>query len=65
MKNKKKPEPDKKVFSFFVLAFPTILIVVFGLLVREWWVSFIQTMLAVYQFAMLKQFVDEYYALVN
>ena len=59
-KQEEKPkEVDKKVFSFFVLAFPTILIVIFSLLAPKlWWANII---LAVYQFIMLKQFLDNYY----
>jgi len=60
-KNKKErpKEVDKKVFSFFVLAFPTILIVIFGMLIPSmWWAN---VFLAIYQFIMLKQFLDNYY----
>ncbi len=58
-KNKEGREVDKKVFSFFVLAFPTILIVIFSMLAPAlWWANIF---LAIYQFILLKQFLDNYY----
>jgi len=61
-KRKKKGRPkevDKKVFAFFVLAFPTILIVVLSMLAPNlWWVN---VFLAIYQFIMLKQYLDSYF----
>ena len=59
-KRLKKPiEVDKKVLGFFVLAFPTILIVIFSMLAPGlWWANIF---LAIYQFIMLKQFLDNYY----
>ena len=66
MKKKTEKHPDKKVFSFFVLAFPTILIVCFGLLLPNTsWVALIKILLAMYQFVMLKQFLDDYYAFAD
>lgn len=58
-KGERPKEVDKKVFSFFVLAFPTILIVIFSMLDPNlWWANIF---LAIYQFIMLKQFLDNYY----
>lgn len=58
-KNGESREVDKKVFSFFVLAFPTILIVIFSMLAPKlWWANIF---LAIYQFILLKQFLDNYY----
>ena len=58
-KPKEVKEVDKKVFSFFVLAFPTILIVIFSMLSPSlWWANIF---LAIYQLIMLKQFLDNYY----
>jgi len=52
-------EVDKKVFSFFVLAFPTILIVIFSMLTPSlWWANIL---LALFQFIILNQFLDNYY----
>jgi len=59
VQDKKSKEVDKKVFTFFVLAFPTILIVILGMVVPElWWANIL---LAVFQFVMLKQVLDNYY----
>ena len=56
---KQPKEVDKKVLGFFVLAFPTILIVIFSMLAPGlWWANIF---LAIYQFIMLKQFLDNYY----
>jgi len=59
VQDKKSKEVDKKVFTFFVLAFPTILIVILGMIKPElWWANIL---LAVFQFVMLKQVLDNYY----
>lgn len=59
---KKKREVDKKVLSFFMLAFPTLLIIALGMLSDAWWGMIL---LAFYQFILLKQFLDHYYDLIE
>ena len=47
------------VLSFFLIMFPTVLIVLIGMLYQDgWW---IMIALAFYQLVMLKQFIDKYY----
>ena len=59
MAKKKKQELDKKVLTFFLIAFPTLMIIAFGMLnTNVWWA---QIVLAFYQFILLKQFLDNYY----
>jgi hypothetical protein len=56
---KKEQQVNKKVLSFFLIGFPTILIIALGMLVPEaWWAMIV---IAIYQFIMLKQFLDQYY----
>lgn len=51
---------DKKVLSFFALGFPTLVIIILGILFgSETWI--IQILIAVYQFILLKQYLDNYY----
>ena len=60
METEKPEKIDRRVFSFFILAFPSILIIVLGRFTFEWvWV--IQTLLALYQFILLRQFIYKYY----
>lgn len=48
-----------KMLSFFLIAFPTLLIIgILRISPKAWWVTII---LAIYQFVLLKQFVDKYY----
>lgn len=61
--NKNNKETNKEinrgVLSFFMLAFPTVLIVCLSMLTeKSWW---IQILLAIFQFIMLKHFIDSYY----
>lgn len=50
---------NKKVLTFFLIAFPTVVIVALSMLVEgSWWA---QILLAIYQFITLKQFIDSYY----
>jgi len=52
-------EDRPKVLTFFLLAFPTLLIVALAQLEPStWWA---QVIIAFYQFVMLKQFLDRYY----
>ncbi len=56
---KKKPkETDRKVLSFFLIMFPTVIIVSMGMLNPIGWIMIV---LAIYQSIMLKQFLDNYY----
>lgn len=56
----KSKKVDKKILSFFLISFPTLLIIALGSLIGEnsWWA---QLMLAIYQFILLKQYLDNYY----
>lgn len=63
MSNKKKivrKKPDPRVRTFFILAFPTVMIIALAMIVPEetWWAWIL---LAVWQFIMLKNFVDSYH----
>jgi len=54
---------DKKVLTFFLIAFPTIMIIALGMFYKDaWWV---QILLAIYQFILLKQFLDNYYEVLD
>ena len=58
----KKPV-DKKILTFFLIAFPTLIIIAVSMLINDgWWV---QILLAIYQFILLKQFLDNYYEVFN
>jgi len=61
---KEKPKSvDKKILTFFLIAFPTLLIIALGMLVpAAWWA---QVLLAFYQFVLLKQFLDNYYEVLD
>lgn len=62
-KTKVKIKTDKKIWSFFMIAFPTVLIIAILMLVPSaWWVTVI---LAFYQFLLLKQFLDTYYEFIE
>lgn len=52
-------EDKSKVLTFFLLAFPTLLIIMMAQLAPQTWWAW--TLIAVYQFVMLKQFLDKYY----
>jgi len=52
-------EDKSKVLTFFLLAFPTLLIIMMAQLAPQTWWAWI--LIAVYQFVMLKQFLDKYY----
>jgi len=57
------PKVDKKILTFFLIAFPTLLIIALGMLnPNAWWA---QILLAFYQFVLLKQFLDNYYEVYN
>ncbi len=70
MKKEKKeikpsPKVDPKVRTFFLLSFPTILIIALATLFEpDISVAVIMIMVAIYQFLMLKQFVDQYHEVV-
>jgi hypothetical protein len=59
METKTKKRVDKKMLTFFLIAFPTLLIVALAQLEPgTWWA---QILLAVFQFVMLKNVLDNYY----
>jgi hypothetical protein len=58
MEKQKPKRVDKKLLTFFLIAFPTILVAA----VPIWWV---QGALAFYQFVLLKQFLDNYYEVLD
>lgn len=59
MKSKSRKRTDKKVLSFFMLAFPTLIIVALSILIEN--TSWAQILIAIYQFILIKQFLDNYY----
>ena len=63
MAKQKEKKVDKQVLSFFMIAFPTVLIIALFMIVEDaWWVTIL---LAIYQFVLLKQFLDTYYNLLE
>ena len=63
MEKKKVARVDKKVLTFFLIAFPTLLIIAIGMFYESiWWV---QILFAIYQFILLKQFLDNYYEVLD
>ena len=62
MKKEKPNKPDPKVRSFFILAFPTLLVVILAMFFTvDVKVAIMMIAIAIYQFLMLKQFVDQYH----
>ncbi len=55
----KQKQVNKKILSFFMLAFPTVIIVLIGLFMPN--PVWVQVVLAFYQFVLMKQFLDTYY----
>jgi len=63
MEKKKEQKVDKKILTFFLIGFPTLLIIAMAMLApNTWWA---QILLAVYQFILLKQFLDNYYEVLD
>ncbi len=65
---KEKRPLDKSVLSFFMIGFPTVVIIILGVLLKQessFTVAAIQIVLAIYQFITLKQFLDNYYELIE
>jgi len=60
-KEKRREESNKEVLSFFMIGFPTVLIILTGLFLDGATNSLIQIALAVYQFILIKQFLNSYY----
>jgi len=59
----KKTPLNKKVLTFFMISFPTVLIVAISYLApKAWWA---QILLAIYQFIILEQFVENYYEVLG
>lgn len=63
MEKKKSKRADKKILTFFLIALPTLLIMAIGMLAPDAWWS--QIVLAFYQFVLLKQFLDNYYEVLE
>ena len=62
-KNKISKKVDKKMLTFFLIAFPTLMIIALSRLNQSiWWA---QILLAFYQFVLLKQFLDNYYEVLD
>jgi len=59
MAKQKEIPKNRKVLSFFMLGFPTLIIIAVGN--ATIWLSGIQILLALYQFILIKQFLDDYY----
>ena len=59
--DKRKESTDKQVLSFFMIGFPTVLIILVGLFIDGMVNSLIQIALATYQFILIKQFLNSYY----
>ena len=58
-KTKKQKRVDKKTLTFFLVGFPTLLIIILHILSPDsWWAM---VLLAFYQFILLKQVLDDYY----
>lgn len=63
MEKKQTQKVDKKMLTFFLIAFPTLLIIALSMLSSSsWWA---QILLAFYQFVLLKQFLDNYYEAIE
>ena len=63
-KERKKLPLDKSVLTFFLISFPTLLIIIVGFMSGSWnWI--VQVAIAIYQFLILKQFIDNYYDLME
>jgi len=60
---KRLQQVDKKILTFFLIAFPTLLIIALSMIApNTWWA---QILLAFYQFVLLKQVLDNYYELID
>ena len=64
MKTKKESKKvDKKILTFFLIAFPTLLIIALSILYPGTWL--VQILIAFYQFVLLKQYLDNYYEVLG
>ena len=64
MKTKKESKKvDKKILTFFLIAFPTLLVIALGILYPGTWL--VQILIAFYQFVLLKQYLDNYYEVLG
>jgi len=62
MAKKEQNKPvDKKVFTFFIMAFPTLFIIALGRLGTEFSILMYQVVLAFFQFVLIRQFLNSYY----
>ena len=55
---------DKKILSFFLIAFPTIIIILLSIIGGNSLI-WVDICLAIYQFILLKQFLDNYYEVLG
>jgi hypothetical protein len=63
MEQKEPKKVDKKMLTFFLIAFPTLLVIALGMLSPDsWWA---QILLAFYQFILLKKFLDTHYEVLE
>jgi len=63
MEKVKQKKVDKKILTFFLISFPTLLIIALSMITPSaWWA---QILLAFYQFVLLKQFLDNYYEAIE
>ena len=62
MAKQKEVPKNKKVLSFFMLGFPTVIIIALG--GATIWAYIVQMLLAIYQFILIKQFLDDYYEVI-
>jgi len=65
LKKEKPKRVDKKMLTFFLITFPTLLIIVLANIGNQSWGWIIEIALAVYQFILLKQFLDNYYEVLD
>lgn len=60
---KRKPTKQEKqrILSFFLIMFPTLVVIILGRLSPEAWA--VSILIAFWQMVMVKQFIDEYYSI--
>lgn len=65
VKEKDRIPIDKKVLSFFLLVFPSLLVAVVGIIGEQTLINaVVQIALVFYQSVLLKQFLDKYYSVM-
>ncbi len=63
VEKKKEKQVDKNILTFFLIAFPTLMIIAMSMLIKNSWPF--QILFAIYQFILLKQFLDNYYEVLG